>query len=84
MTKEIEYVTLENDNEVSETCLQVRITRFKNNPSKLKFDVIWATMKGSEQDCLKQFLYDKVIKENYDKKFSIEEIRKFKEELNKK
>lgn len=66
MTQEIEFVKLEEEGEQTDIILAVKMTRYSENKSKLKFEAIWSKMSLKEKEYLDRFLEDKVIKNNHD------------------
>lgn len=66
MTHEIEFVKLEEGEEQTDIILAVKMTRYSENKSKLKFEAIWSKMSLKEKEYLDRFLEDKVIKNNHD------------------
>lgn len=66
MTHEIEFIKLEEGEEQTDIILAVKMTRYSENKSKLKFEAIWSKMSLKEKEYLDRFLEDKVIKNNHD------------------
>ncbi len=81
MSHEIEFVKLEE--ELSEVILQIKITRYPETKGKIKFDVLKVPISYGEERCLKQFINDKILKDDWDRKISKGEIEAYRNKLNK-
>lgn len=79
MSYEIEFVKLNQEQEdTSEIVLSIKMTTFKDNPKKLKFEILMKPIRETEFEYLKVFIKDKVLNGDLETIYDYKDIKRFK------